>query len=141
MVAILLRGPQVEALRVSSSEGFVERVQAHLRAFFPAECERLGSAAALREVVRHGLGRARGHGLRSQREACKYLDLMFAFGRDFDRDPRLGWVAPILEGHTHDLTRSTVDRLFEQALRHPEQATGLGTALPPEAQHVEEAPP
>jgi hypothetical protein len=131
MRTIVLREAQVEALRMPSSEGFVGRVEAHLRRFFPGECARLGGKPALRAVVDHGMARAAHHGLRSEREVCKYLDLMFAFGRDFDRDPRLPWAVAIFEGHTHDLSRSKIDRLFEQALAHPEHATGL--AGPPEA--------
>lgn len=127
MRTIVLRDAQVEALRMRSSERFVTRVETHLRAFFPEECQRLREPGALREIVRHGLARAAHHGLRSQREVCKYLDLMFAFGRDFDRDPRLAWAVAVFEGHTHDLSRSKVDRLFEQALLHPEQATGLAS--------------
>lgn len=130
MRTIVLRQAQVEALRGSSSERFVARVEAHLREFFPHECARLGGPAALREVIGHGMERAAWHGLRSQREVCKYLDLMFAFGRDFDRDPRLAWAEPILEGYAHDLSRSKIDRLFEQALRHPEQAHGLASRPP-----------
>lgn len=138
MARIVLRDAQVEALRGTRTERFVERLEAHLRRFFPADCERLGGPRALREVVHHGLSRAEHHGLRSQREVCKYLDLMFAFGRDFDRDARLAWAVAIFEGHTHDLSRAKIDRLFEAGLAHLDQATGLGTeptarkgALPP----------
>ena len=64
----------------------------HLGKFFPAACAALGEEQ-VRRVVRYGIERAASHGVTRERGVCAWVDLMFTFGRDFDRDPDLPWAS------------------------------------------------
>lgn len=78
-----IREAQLDALAARSRGDFVTRALAHLRRFFPAQCDALGEAKT-RELLALGVARATRHGFVTEVEVCKYLNLMFSFGRDFD---------------------------------------------------------
>ncbi len=61
----------------------------------PQCCKSLGDAA-LRRAISYGVQRAHNYGITSECDVCKYLDLMFGLGPDFDRDPKLPWAKEIL---------------------------------------------
>ena len=46
--------------------------------------------------MRDGIVRAEKYGFESERDATRFLNLMFTFGRSFDRDPTLGWATRLL---------------------------------------------
>jgi hypothetical protein len=74
---------------------FEEWMLVHLKKFFPRECAALGDQKLL-EMVRYGIRRAAGYGIKVKRDVCKYIDLMIVFGRDFDTDGRSRWAGEIL---------------------------------------------
>jgi hypothetical protein len=78
------------------------------------------SDAELLELIRHGVGRARAHGIDTERGACKLLNLMFVFGRDFDRE--LPWAREILDGARVHRGLSTIELLYLEGSRRE----GLG---------------
>ena len=65
-----------------------------------AECwkEKVASrgTASVRDLIRTGIERASSYGLRSEREAFTYVNLMLLLGDDFDRDGENDSVAEIL---------------------------------------------
>lgn len=87
-----LRREQLRVLEGAARRAFEERLAAHLRTYFPGQCQALGEAG-VREAIVYGVGRAARWGFTGEREVCKYLNLMFTFGRDFDTDPALPWAA------------------------------------------------
>lgn len=91
---LTLRQAQLTTIEATRLEAFLLE---HLAAFFPEQCAALGPAETL-EVVRHGLVRAAEHGLTEPVDACAFVDVMFLFGRELDRDPELPWVPAALEG-------------------------------------------
>jgi len=90
-----LRQEQMAAFTQAVLQNFEDRMVVHLNQFFPEQCTMLGEPK-VRETIRYGIQRAASHGIVVERDVCKYLDLMFAFGPDFDQDPRHPWAAEIL---------------------------------------------
>jgi hypothetical protein len=64
-------------------ERFENRMVEHLQHCFPRKCIAL-TESGLRAEIRHGIQKARGYGFENELEICKYVNLMFIFGRDFD---------------------------------------------------------
>jgi hypothetical protein len=77
-------------------DGFVTRMRVHLRNFFSEQCNALGDEKIGR-LIEFGIQRAGEHGFETERDVCKYIDLMCIFGDRFDRDDRLSWARHILE--------------------------------------------
>lgn len=120
-MALVIREEQKAALEEAQRRLYEEKLAAHLRRFFPAECARLGDAG-LREAIRRGVRRASRHGIVSERDVCKFVSLTLFFGRDFDADPRLPWAAAILGAGIGPTLR--VNRLYLEALERLAEARG-----------------
>jgi hypothetical protein len=93
---LLIRPEQLRIFGDFQQERFELWMILHLRKFFPARCQSLGDSR-LREFIGYGMKRAARHGFIASRDICKYVDLMMAFGRDFDQDTRLPWAGEILK--------------------------------------------
>ncbi len=113
-----LRAEQVAALSGGAQARFEAKLLAHLEREFPEQCRALGEAE-LRAVLDHGIARARGYQLLTELEQCKYFNLMFCFGRDFDREQR--WARQILAGGRGP---GLIDRLYGVALVNENRALG-----------------
>jgi hypothetical protein len=120
---VVIRKDQEAELVKAKVKVFEDRVIAHVRQFFPEESGRLDEPE-LRETIRYGMGRAETYGLVSERDVCWYIDMMFAFGRDFDVDPDLPWAAEILNDKAAEPAVKT-ERLCAAAEEHEDQAKGL----------------
>ena len=90
---MVIRSAQAEVLSDTAGDQFENRVLAHLNRCFGEECSVMGEPA-VREWIRYGIQRASEYQIRAERDVCKYIDLMIAFGRDFDRD---AWAATVLK--------------------------------------------
>ncbi|MGH9903083.1 MAG: hypothetical protein ACRD68_14850 [Pyrinomonadaceae bacterium] len=82
---LVIRQEQMNVFSLHMLEGFVGRVAAHLREWFPGQCDVLDEPA-LREVVRGGVRRAGQYGIRTEFDVWRFVDLMFFYGRDFDAE-------------------------------------------------------
>jgi hypothetical protein len=92
---LTIRRAQLAAFSEVDVERFEHWMLAHLRTFFPKQCEAEGEFH-LRETIRYGMKHAAAHGFRRKRDVCKYIDLMVVLGRDFDTDPQYPWAGMIL---------------------------------------------
>ena len=108
---MIIRREQLAVFSDAASTSFEDRVFAHVTKCFPGESAALGDSG-VRETIRYGRERASNHGAEGEREVVKYVDLMLAFGRDFDRDPGLSWSSSILNGRWRDATVK-LERLYE----------------------------
>lgn len=88
-----LRNSQVEAFREQLLKRFEADVLDHVREFFPDRCEALGDQGT-RALIRHGIDRARSYGIDREKDVCKYVDLCFYYGREFDVEQP--WARPVL---------------------------------------------
>ena len=101
---------------------FEDRMATHLNKFFPDICKTLGDGP-LREAIQYGMRRAKFYHISSERDVCKYIDLMFAYGPDFDKDPALPWAAGILKDDTISDPTEKIERLYEHALKETQEQT------------------
>jgi hypothetical protein len=56
---------------------------------------------------------------------CKYVDLMFVFGRDFDLPEQQPWAARILRRLATSPPSARVEALMDKAMRMMHRAFGL----------------
>lgn len=122
---LIVRRAQIEPFKAHLREPFVLRAVAHVREHFPAECAAL-PPEGLVDVVRDGVVRAEKYGFESERDATRFLNLMFTFGRSFDRDPTLGWATRLLARVGRANPASLMNRLYVEGLRHESEGAGLG---------------
>lgn len=109
---LLLRRAQVEVFREQLLKRFEDDVLAHVRELFPVRCKALGDDGT-RALIRHGIDRSRGYGIELEKDVCKYVDLCFYFGREFDVEQP--WARPILRSDASGPDRMRA--LFEVAVK------------------------
>jgi hypothetical protein len=93
---LTIRNEQFAVFSDAEVRKFEAWVVAHLQRFFPAECAGLGGDPQLRDLVRHGIGRAAVYGVTRKADVSRYVDLMMLLGKDFDVDGRFEWASAIL---------------------------------------------
>lgn len=103
---------QMATFEASAVEQFASRLTARLTRFFPRETAALGDAA-LRALIGEGIAEAARHGITTRRDTSKYVTLLVAFGRGFDRAP---WAAKVLDDVEPRTASTRVARLFEAAI-------------------------
>lgn len=106
---------QMRAFRSVPRALFVDRMRDHLQQFFHAHCKALGPNG-LDDAIHHGIDRAKVYGIVGQRDVCLYIDLMFSFGRDFDKDSKLPWVCEILTDRRRFTAKQRIDDLHARAI-------------------------
>jgi hypothetical protein len=82
----------------AATQKYERRLCVHLNRFFPEECAALGELK-IRDTVRYSIHRATTHGFVSERDVCKFVDVMFILGREFDEDQSLPWARTILSNN------------------------------------------
>ncbi len=128
---LCIRSEQMATFFEYARRQFEDRMVAHLLRCFPDPVAALGEQET-RKAVQHGMERAETYGITAERDVCRYIDVMFAFGRDFDTDKELSWAAGILQDEQITDPPVKAERLFDQAQLHSEQAGGIVPAEPEE---------
>lgn len=93
---LVLREVQIRTLQRIRAKTFEERLADHCLRFFPRACNALGDR--LFSAIHDAAKRANSYGFESERDITKYVNLVFTFGRDFDKSSLLPWARPILKG-------------------------------------------
>lgn len=93
---LTIRAVQLQALSAVPRQAFEDQLVAHSRQFAPRLHELRGEAC-LRGVVQAAMARARGAGFVERGPVRFWLELMLAFGHDWDTDPQLAWARPALD--------------------------------------------
>jgi hypothetical protein len=128
---LILRDAQKEILARRSFEVWL---MDHVQRFFAEECREMGRAGSL-AFMREMVGRARARGLRRGPELCSYVDLAFAFGRDFESEP---WASRLVAEAGERWSEFTLDALFEAAMKVLDPSVGLGVEDEDDFQVVED---
>jgi len=110
-----IRPEQLAALSQADVERFEEWATAHLMKFFPQQCGRM-DAQQLRDLIRYGVRRSAAYGVTSKQDVCRYIDLMVALGRDYDKDDRLPWAREILQRTSNPGPK--IQSLHRRAIAH-----------------------
>ena len=121
---LVIREEQLAVLSRSLYECFVSRSCEHVRHYFPDRCLALGNPGTLDEV-RDGLRRGISYCFETQYDLLRFLNLIFEFGMDFERNDANTWARPHLESGRSPTFR--MDVLMEEAYRklNPEKEAGL----------------
>ena len=90
-----LRKEHSDALRRQALADFEARAVRHLREHLPGPTATYSDEELLRRV-RRAVPRARQHGLLTQRQVVRFLDVTFLLAEGFDQDPRYEWAAVLL---------------------------------------------
>jgi hypothetical protein len=120
---LVIRREQMEVFSSYMRDRLESRLAIHLERFFPDVCRQLGGSG-VREAIRYGIERSGSYGMRSHQAVCKYLNLMFTFGRNFDTDPQHPWAAEILHGVAEN-GDERMSLLYGTALREAKGAQGF----------------
>ena len=112
---LAMRQAQIAAFSRAELQKFEERMIAHLKQFFPKQCGALPEPQLL-QLIQHGIKRASGYKITSERDVCKFIDLMIVFGRDFDADKKLPWAGRILKNRNSAAFR--IQSLYQAAQPH-----------------------
>lgn len=113
---LTIRKKQMEALGRMMLDQFADEMVGHLRKFFPAACDSLGETG-VNETIQYGISKAGKYGIEIHRDICRFIDLMFVFGRDFDTNPEVPWASRILNDPAITDADTRIDRLLEEARR------------------------
>lgn len=120
---LTIRREQMKVFRKQRYERFLDRLARHARRFFPEQTNDL-DGEALRRVCRSLVLRGSRYGFETERDLCKFLNVAFVFGEEFDEDPHLPWTRPYLEDDTAGPTLK-ISRLYLEALKHEDEGRGL----------------
>lgn len=120
---LAIRKEQMDVLSASMRPSLIDPLTAHLRDYFPGQCEILGDAQ-LRKTVSLGLENAAGHGLLSEKDVFLYLSVMFMLGSFFDTDLQLPWAGPILHGSHFPDPDTKVQALYDAAMDYLDRTVG-----------------
>jgi hypothetical protein len=117
---LTLRKEQLAVFGPLGKKVFEDRMLAHLKKVFPEQFESFGDPQ-LRETIQYGTQRAAAYHITSERDVCKYIDLMILYGRDFDKDPNLPWAQSVLRNQAIRNPSSKIERLFKAATKRENQ--------------------
>jgi hypothetical protein len=124
---LTIRKEQLTVFGPLGKKAFEDRMLAHLKKVFPEQTEPL-DGLKLRETIQYGTQRAAAYRITSERDVCKYIDLMILYGRDFDKDPHLPWAQSTLQNQAIKAPSAKVERLFQAAKRQRKQQKSAGGA-------------
>ena len=110
-----IRKEQMKTLGDCMLQEFEDSMVAHVEKFFPGQHATMREAG-VREIVRHGIERAEKYNIISERDVCKYIDVMFVYGRDFDVNPKLPWAIRILNDRRPQEPSERVNRLCREVM-------------------------
>jgi hypothetical protein len=111
---LTIRKEQLAVFGPIGKKAFDDRMVAHLKKVFPDKSEVLGESK-LRETIQYGTQRAAAYRIISERDVCKYIDLMILYGRDFDKDSNLPWAQSALQNQALRNPTSKIERLYKAA--------------------------
>jgi len=123
----VIRNEQMDQLGKNEQKKFEDKMVVHLKEFFPDECREVGDDE-VRQSIRYGVERAETYGITDERDVCSYIDVMYAFGPDFDKDPACSWAARILNDPDIEDGSQRADELHEEAIRQAAALEGRAGA-------------
>lgn len=118
---LVISADQVTQFETAARAQFEERLQAHVREYFPIPC-RVSGDEAMNALVRAAILRARRSGYNSQRDAFMYASLMVYLGSEFPDDPQYPWLAESLADER--VGRRRLASAFDAAIDYVRRAHG-----------------
>lgn len=116
-----IRKEQSDSFSVVMRRKFNNRMVLHIQECFPEHYEKLREDNT-RELVDIGVDKAATYDIVSERDVCKFIDLMLGFGVDFDENPEYPWASDILNDETLNSPSIKTNKLYDAAMEHLEQS-------------------
>jgi hypothetical protein len=116
---MIIRENQQQVFADDLQRQFEDRMVRHLPSAFPEEA--VGwEEIDLREFIRRGIDKAFAYEITIEHDVSRFIEYMFCYGEDFDRNKNLEWVQPVLnsENLTGTEKMDAVDRLNYIALTY-----------------------
>lgn len=110
-----LRKEQLKVFEEAAAREFESRMITQLRSEQPGPRDAM-DPAELGDLVRYGIDRAKAYSLTAEADVLKYIRVMLALGKDFDRDPRYPWASRTLNDASLGSATAKADRLSAAAL-------------------------
>jgi len=120
---LTIRDDQLQILKKAKPKNFEDEMVKHLNRFFLDQCLQMGEEE-VRKAIQYGIKRAAEYGILPQREICKYINVMFVFGRDFDKDKKLPWASKILQNPLSQSSNWVIKDLYEVAIQKAGEGSG-----------------
>lgn len=118
---MIISQKQMQMFSSSSTDAFDRRVLEHVKKHFPRKVARLGTART-RQQISAGRVAAKGYGFKTERLACKYIDLTFGFHPKFDREP---WAEAVLRKKAYWSPDQRMEKLMDRAKEELRQRKAL----------------
>jgi hypothetical protein len=117
---LTIRKEQIKVFEEVAMKQFIDDMVIHVKKYFSKESGQM-SDEQLRNHIIGIIPKAKKYGLDSERDLCKYLNLSIIFGKDFDIDPELVWMAKMLTDYTESNSSLRLNRLYKEAMRRIEE--------------------
>jgi hypothetical protein len=92
---LTIRKEQFDEIGLRLAHRWEDTMVLHLETFFPERTTELGERG-VRDAIDLGMKKSAKYDIHTERDVCKFLNFMFAFGFDFDTDPEFPWANAIL---------------------------------------------
>ena len=117
---LVIRQEQIDAFREYMTRQFENQMLSHVQRYFHYDFQVLGEQN-VRKMIRYGIEHSKSYGLVMEDDVSKYIEMMFAFGRNFDTDSAYSWAAQILKDE--DLTGAMkMERVYKEVEQHLAEA-------------------
>ena len=113
---MIIHASQMKAFSEAAERRFADELAAHLSKLFPRLYGKIGDPG-LREVIQHGVRRAREYGIVRERDVGRYIAVTMMFGPNFDKKRSSGEMYSVLRDPRFKDSRSRTNALCECALR------------------------
>ncbi len=110
-----IRQEQLDVLMRAQEKKFIKEMAAHLRTYFEVGMAALADED-LRQHIERAFAKARGYGLTSKQDLCRFLNLCASHGWDFDEQPHSAWMRAILDDAKIGRPRQRLQRLVDRCL-------------------------
>lgn len=117
---LTIRKEQNQKLAEIGKITFEDRMITHIQEHFPSHYEALGEEKC-RELIGYGIERGEPHEFVSERNVCKFIDLMLCFGVEFDTDGKQPWASAILADISWVNANLKMEALFSEGVRQLEK--------------------
>ncbi|MGE5488957.1 MAG: hypothetical protein ACM3ZB_14170 [bacterium] len=92
---MIIREEQLKKFSEVLRRGFEDRLFACLKQALPVHAEKFGDERT-RRAIQLGVERAAACGIRSEIGTARFVQLLFLFDRDFERNPRYPWATQVM---------------------------------------------
>ena len=120
---LVIRAEQMQALSKVQAKAFEDRMVAHIQEFFPDHHAAMKEDGA-RELIHLGIERAARYGIIAERDVCMYIEMMIAFGPDYDESARLSWAGRMLRNPTYTNPSEKMEAVHRTGLEYLRQPAG-----------------